>query len=84
MGGYLNIICALINTYTKTSNIDTDNEKKWSARILMLHDQENQLQQRLQQINEGKNKVHWKKYDAKMVIFPTLTEEDVQNICFGN
>jgi hypothetical protein len=30
----------------------------------MLRDKENQLQQRLQQINESKNKAHWKKYDA--------------------
>ena len=46
--------------------------------------QENQPQQRLERINQNKNKPHWKKYDAQMINFPTLTEEDVQNICFGN
>ena len=50
----------------------------------MLRDKQNQLQQRLERINQNKNKPHWKKYDAQMVIFPTLTAEDVQNICFGN
>ncbi|CAF1656155.1 unnamed protein product [Adineta ricciae] len=83
VGGYLNIICALINAYTKTSNIESDNQKQWATRMLELRDKENQLEQRLQQINQTKNRPQWKKYDAQMVNFPTLTEEDVQHICFG-
>ena len=50
----------------------------------MLRDKENQLKKRLEQMNESKNKPQWKKYDAQMVTFPMLSEEDVQNICFGN
>ncbi len=64
--------------------MNTEKERKWAAQILMLRDRENQLQQRLERINQDKNKPHWKKYDAKMIHFPTLNEEDVQNICFGN
>ena len=79
----MKIVCALINAFKKTSNIDTENDRKWAAQILRVRDRENQLQQRLERINRNKNKPHWKKYDAKTVIFPTLTEEDVEDICFG-
>jgi hypothetical protein len=50
----------------------------------MLRDRENQLQKRLEAMKESNNKPQWKKYDAQMVVFPILSEEDVQNICFGN
>jgi hypothetical protein len=41
---------------------------------------ENELEKRLIQIFNDKN-MYWKKYDSRMCIFPSLTEEDVQNIC---
>jgi hypothetical protein len=50
----------------------------------MLRDKENRLQRRLRQMNGGNNKPQWKKYDAQLVIFPTLSEQDERNICFGN
>ena len=50
----------------------------------MFRDKENQLHQWLERIIKNKNKPHWKKYDAHMVNSPTLIEEDVQNIYFGN
>ena len=50
----------------------------------MLCDKENQLQNRLQEINDSSNKPQWKKYDAQMVNFPILSEDEVQNLCFGN
>ena len=84
IGGYLNIICTLINAYRKTSNTQSDNQKQWATRMLELRDKENQLEQRLQELNLSKNRPQWKKYDAQMVNFPILTEEDVQNICFGS
>ena len=83
MGGYLNIICAIINAYKPTNTLHTENDQKWAAQILMLRDKQNQLQNRLERINQNVQKPCWKKYDAKLVNFPTLTEVDVQNICFG-
>ena len=50
----------------------------------MLRDKENQLQKRLQEINDSSNKPQWKKYGAQMVNFPILSEDDVQKLCFGN
>jgi hypothetical protein len=43
----------------------------------------NILEERLNQLNR-KNKLVWKKYDAQFCIFPSLTEDDVRNISFGN
>lgn len=83
-GGYLNIICAIINAFKKTISLNTEDDTKWAAQILMLRDKQNLLQQRLEQMNHNTRKPQWKKYDARMVNFPTLTEEDVRNICFGN
>ena len=50
----------------------------------MLRDKENQLQKRLQEINDSSNKPQWKKYNAQMVNFPILSEDDVKNLCFSN
>ena len=52
--------------------------------MLMLRDKENQLEKRLQQIDRSEKKTHWKKFDAQMISFPTLSQYDVENICFGN
>ena len=51
--------------------------------MLMLRDRENKLEKRLQQIERSENKSHWKKFDAQTITFPTLSENDVENICFG-
>ena len=45
-------------------------------------EKENKLKIRLIELENNKN-LHWKKYDAKMCVFPTLLEEDVRNICCG-
>ncbi len=50
----------------------------------MLRDKENQLEKRLQQIDKREKKPQWKKFEAQMITFPTLSENDVENICFGN
>jgi hypothetical protein len=43
---------------------------------------QNQLQERLEKLDKER-KLVWKKYDAQMCIFPSLTEDEVRNICFG-
>ena len=83
VGVYLNIICALINTYGTRNNIDTTTGRQWAAKMRMLLDKGNQLQTRLARMAQGNKKPQWKKNDAQMVIFPTLSEHDVRNICFG-
>jgi len=30
-----------------------------------------------------KEKMAWKKYDAQLLVFPKLTQEDVRDLCFG-
>jgi hypothetical protein len=52
--------------------------------MLMLRDRENELQKRLERMENGREKPQWKKYDDEMVCFPILDEEDMQNIRFGN
>jgi hypothetical protein len=84
VSSYLNIICALLNAYRTTNNIDIVNGKNWAGRMLMLRDKENQLEKRLQQIDKREKKPQWKKFEAQMITFPTLSENDVENICFGN
>jgi hypothetical protein len=52
--------------------------------MLMLCDSGNELQKRLERMENGREKPQWKKYDAEMVCFPILDKVDVQKICFGN
>ena len=83
VGGYLKIICALINAYQKPSIVDRTTGQRWATHMLSIRDKSNRLQQRLEEMASAAKKPQWKKYDARMVIFPTLSAEDVRNICFG-
>lgn len=83
VGNNLKIICALINAYHKPAIINKEEGEKWADQMLKLLDQGNQLQKRLELMASNKKKPQWKKYDAAMVIFPELSEEDVRNMCFG-
>ena len=51
--------------------------------MLQLRDKENRLEKHLREINESPQRPQWKKYDARMVTFPILSEDDVRNICLG-
>ena len=51
--------------------------------MLNLRDKQNKLEKRLQQINRSENKPQWKKFEAKMITFPILSKNDVEDICFG-
>lgn len=83
VGDNLKIICAIINCYQKTSAIDSEEGERWADQMLGLMNAGNQLQKRLEGMISSKKKPQWKKYDATMVLFPELSEEDVRNICFG-
>lgn len=83
VGDNLRIICAIINCYHKTPAIDNEEGERWVDQMLRLMDAGNQLQKRLEQMASSKKKPQWKKYDATMVLFPELSEEDVRDICFG-
>jgi hypothetical protein len=80
----LNIICALINVYQKTENIDKANEDRWATQMLMLRGRENELQKFLERIENVEKEPQWKKCDAEMLCFTILDKEYVKNICFGN
>ncbi len=78
----LNIICAFINAFGSRA---TNNNHDGRDMAIQMRDQfhkKNMLQERLNQLNNRK-KLVWKKYDAQMCIFPSLTEDDVRNIAFG-
>ena len=83
VGGYLNIVCALVNAYGKPSNIGTSNENSWAIQMVLLRDKQNMLQHRLEEMNMSKTKATWKKYDARTMNFPVLSVQNVQNICLG-
>ena len=81
---YLHITCALINAYKEASILDKITEKIWAAQMLTLRDKENELQSRLDQLNASDKRPSWKKCGAKMISFPTLSEQGVLNIYCGN
>ena len=42
---------------------------------------QNENQMRLSQV--AKERSDWIKYDARMCLFPELSQDDVRNLCFG-
>lgn len=63
--------------------IDTQANTEWASQMKDLLGRENQLKIHLEQLALGRNKPRWRKYDSRMIIFPALSETDVQNLCFG-
>ena len=61
---------------------DPTNGLQLAKDMLEQMKKENELEKRLIRISNDKS-MHWKKYDSRMCIFPSLTKEDVQHICCG-
>jgi hypothetical protein len=78
----LDIVCALHNAFHHPAMKDPTHGIELAKIMLEQMKKENELERRLIQISNDKN-MHWKKYDSRMCIFPSLTEEDVRNICCG-
>jgi hypothetical protein len=49
---YLNIVCALNDSYQRTERIDKVAEVKWDAQMMILLDKENQLEKCLERMEE--------------------------------
>ena len=78
----LDIVCAVHNAFRRPAMKDSANGLELAKIMLEQTKKENELEKRLIQISNDEN-MHWKKYDSRMCIFPSLTEEDVRNICCG-
>ena len=56
----------------------------WAAQVLTLRDKENQSHSHLDQLNVSDKGQSMKKCHATMISCPTLSEQDVLNMCFCN
>lgn len=78
---YLEIVCALINAFCQTPVSDIHEGRESALQMLKVFNEANHVQTRLKRIlNE---RLEWKKYDARMCLFPELDEADLRNLCFG-
>ena len=82
LSNYIDITCALINAYGPRYIKDIHFGAEMAHDMLDKCQKPNPVQMRLVELT--KEKMHWKKYDAQLLLFPELTEEDVRNLCFGN
>jgi hypothetical protein len=82
LSDYLDIICALVNSYECPAVKDTQSGKEMATRMRDLWKAENKLQQRLEQ-SVGNRSLNWSKYNAATCHFPSLTEQDVLYLTFG-
>lgn len=78
----LDIVCALHNAFRHPAMKDPTNGLELARSMLEQMKKENELANRLMRISNNKS-MHWKKYDSRMCVFPSLTEEDVRRICCG-
>ncbi|CAF4165165.1 unnamed protein product [Rotaria sp. Silwood2] len=76
---YLHIVCAIINAYLVPAIKDSHAGKEMATEMLNLLVSENALQKRLTELTN----IKWKKYDAKMCLFPILTIDDIRRYCFA-
>jgi hypothetical protein len=79
----LDVTCALINKYCSPAIKDISGGIEIAAKMREMWKEENALKKRLEQ-NGEEIKLHWSKYDAPTCIFPSLTENDVRDLTFGN
>jgi hypothetical protein len=78
---YLDITCALINAYGSRCIKDIHSGAEMAAHMLEKCQKTNPVQVRL--VEMIKEKMEWKIYDAQLLFFPELTEDDLRNLCFG-
>ncbi len=72
-------MCSIINAYLVPAIKDAQSGKEMGTEMLNLLGSENTLQKRLSLLTN----IKWKKYDAKMCLFPILAIEDIRRYCFG-
>ncbi|CAF1533143.1 unnamed protein product [Adineta ricciae] len=80
LSDYLHIVCSIINAYQTPAIKDAHSGIGMATEMLSLLDTENTLQKHLSSMTNTR----WRKYDAKMCIFPILSIDDIRRYCFGN
>ncbi|CAF2102623.1 unnamed protein product, partial [Rotaria magnacalcarata] len=81
LSNYIDITCALINAYGSRCVQDIHSGTEIATQMLQKCQTTNSVQLRLLELLE--TKLQWKKYDAQLLIFPELTEQELRNICYG-
>ena len=77
---YLDITCAIINAFRPRPVSDIHAGSEIAYRMLEKFNKQNENQMRLSQV--AKERSDWIKYDARMCLFPELSQDDVRNLCF--
>ena len=80
---YLDITCALINKYQCPAVKDTESGREIAIKMCETRTNKNRLQERLAQ-HIGATSLHWSKHDASSFQFPSMTEENIRDLTFGN
>lgn len=78
----LQIVCSFINAFSSRATTNIDSGYEVAEQMLSQLNHKNKLQERLEQLN-GERRLTWKKYDATMCLFPSMTENDVRDISLG-
>ncbi|CAF5116027.1 unnamed protein product, partial [Rotaria magnacalcarata] len=78
---YIDITCALINAYGSRCVQDIHSGNEMATQMLQKCQTTHPVQLRLLELLE--TKLRWKKYDAQLLIFPELTEQELRNLCYG-
>lgn len=81
LSNYLDITCALINAYTPRCVKDIHAGAEIAAQMLEMCRKQNHDRIRLTAMLG--EKLQWSKYNAEILLFPKLTEEQVRNLCYG-
>ena len=81
LSNYVDIVCALINAYTSRCVKDIYAGAEIAAQILEKCQKPSPDKIRLAAILE--QNMQWSKHNAETLLFPKLTEEQVQNFCYG-
>ena len=78
---YLEIIYALINALRPRCVPDLLAGSEVAYYMLEKFNQQNNIQLRLPEI--AKERFDWKTYDARVCLFPELSQDDVRTLCCG-
>ena len=81
ISNYLEIICARINAFRPRSVPDLQAGSEVTYYMLEKFNQQNNIQLRLSEII--KERSGWKTNDAKVCLFPELSQDGVRTLCCG-
>ncbi|CAF4184692.1 unnamed protein product [Rotaria sordida] len=83
IGDDLAIVCAIINAYGSTATLNVHDDEDIAIKMLDQLTKDNILEKRLIQLEQQKV-LKWVKHDGIFCLFPSLTQNDIENITFGS